>query len=532
MSSLFNIEKAISQKNYRLAINILEKKLASENDSLYFYILGKCYLQIKDYEKAYYNIQKSVNLNPYGIYKEEIFSLTLNELAISKNVETKRKKIILDIYDRKSVHAIALYPLADVYFLDNINDCINPDYFIIPNWLSPYHPVYEKIDSLSCPVISLVVDRLFHAEEHIKSNLIYSDIIVVMENYAVELLKKQGFTNVIYYPCAGSVGYDPLAYPKLNNEKKIYDIVFLGNISDSLMYKNRRKMLNKLESLKNKYNIIIKSVSDYNEYWTITNQAKIVIDHTIDSKALNYRMFQALGIGTLCFVEENEMVSELYNDKEDLIMYNLNNLESLIDYYLKNDLERELIAKSGQIKTINNYTHYHILKGLLDKVEENNFIFPSQKTNNTNFDLYKGISKYYQNKYQDSLDIFNKLQENIEIINNKMVNLIKIMESSKFNYDNEITNIYNNNKEYLLISFNYFLYLKYVKNQDISHLINSSSLKKSIGLVFLPENNKKFIDEFKIKHGEIIFDYGINSDEYINKFYNLIEYLKKSYFIS
>ncbi|MFN8576733.1 MAG: glycosyltransferase [Candidatus Sericytochromatia bacterium] len=521
--NLYSIEKVLLQKNYHLAINILEKKIKEDLNEVYLYLLGKSYLEIKEYQKAYNNIKKAVDINPYGIYKSEVFSITLNEIATSGNIETNRKKIILDLYDRKSVHALGFYPLADIYFLDNLDKCTNPDYFIIPNWLSPYHPVYEKINELKCPVISMIVDRLFHAEEHIKSNLIYSDIIVVMENYCIELFKKQGFSNVIYYPCAGSVAYDPLAYPKLNLEK-VYDIVFLGNISDSLMYKKRRLMLDKLESLKSKYKILIKSVSNYDEYWTLTNQSKIIIDHTIDSKALNYRMFQALGIGTLCFVEENDMVLELYQDKKDLVIYNLDSLENLLEYYLNNEEERNRVSKNGQLKTINNYTHYHLLKGLLNLIDKSSFTYPSQKINNKNFNIYKGITSYYQKKYKEALDIFVELEDDsIEKENNIMVQLMKLTELNYYDYSKKINEIYNKNKDYLIITFNYSLYLKYVKKQSMNELNLNDNLKESKGLVFFPETDKKFIENFKISHGEIIFKYGINSKEYIYEFNLLLK---------
>lgn len=531
MSSLFQIEKIISQNNYRLAINILEKKTSEEqNNHLYFYLLGNCYYQIKEFQKAYFNIQKAVNIQPYGIYKNIPYSKLLNELAVSGLVDTGRKKIILDSYDKESVHAIALYPLADVYFLDNMDVCMNPDYFIVPNWLSPYHPLYEKIESLNIPVVSMIVDRIIHAEEHVRANLIYSDIIFVMENYAVELYKRQGFTNVVYVPCAGSVGYDPLAYPKLGYEKT-YDVVFLGNISASPIYTKRRKMLDKLESLKEKYNIVIKSVTDYEEYWNITNKAKIIIDHTIDSKGLNFRMFQAMGTGVLCFVEENDMVAELYENNKDLVMYNLDNLESLLDYYLSNPEQREAIAANGNLKTINNCTHYHMFKMVIDKLEENNFVYPTQKKSYglETFNLYKGVAKHYQNKFIEALEIFKKLNNSSEKSNNIMVQLIKLEESENINNQKEIDEIFNTYNNNLIITFNYILYLKYIKKDStyikiIKELLdNIGNYDSSTGLIFLPVADKKFTDNFKFKQGDIIFKYGIDSKEYIKELHNIIK---------
>lgn len=520
MSPLFQIEKAISQNNYKLAINILEKKLLSETaNDLYFYLLGKCYLQIKNYESSYNNFQKAVAINPYGAYKNEIYSIALNELAISGFIKSGRKKIILDMYDRESVHARALYPFADTYFIDNINKCDKPDYFIVANWLSPSHPVYEQIDTLQCPVVSMIVDRVIHSEEHIRANLIYSDIVFVMENYSVNLYEKQGFKNVFYLPCAGSVGYDPLIYPKLNLEK-IYDVIFLGNTSNSPIYTKRRKILDKLEKLKYKYNILVKEVSNYDEYWILMNQSKIILDHTIDSQGLNYRMFQALGIETLCMVEENSMVSELYNDQE-IVMYNENNFESLIEYHLKNDLERKTIAHNGYLKTINNYTHADMFKLVLDQLDKNRYILPSQKSDYTGQRLLlnKGITKHYQNKHSEALELFYQLDESIEKSNNIMVQLINICIKENQDLDKEIKDIFLNYPDDLIINFNYYLYLKFIKEITISDFAYILNLKSEYaGLIFLPVKNKYFYDNFKFGQGEIIFKYGIDSKDYIYQF--------------
>jgi len=524
LSILFQIEKALNQKSYNLVINILEKKLLSEpKNDIYFYLMGKTYIELKDYQKAFDNLKKAVDINPYGVFKNEIYSLLLNKIATSEFINTNRLKIVLDMYDKESVHARALYPLADTYFIDNMDKCPNPDYFLIPNWLSPSHPVYENIAKLKCPVVSLIVDRLLYAEEHVRGNLIYSDIIFVMENYAVYLFKKQGFKNVYYIPCAGSVGYDPLIYPKWDLEKK-YDLVFLGNTSDSPIYKKRRKILDKLELLKDKYNILIKDVSNFDEYWTLINQSKIILDHTIDSKALNYRMFQALGIGSLCFVEENDMVEELFNINE-IVMYNENNLEYLIDYYLSNLQKSEEISNNGFKKVINNYTHYHFLKMVVDKLNEKDYIFPSQKNNykDNNLILNKGIIKYYQNKFSESLELFNLLESSQQNNNNIMVNLIKIVEIFNHQLDNQIENIYNQDKDDLIISFNYFLYLKYLKkkNPDFNQLKKIKS--DYTGLIFLPNNDKNFSDNFKFQYGEIVFKFGIDSTDYKNNFIALIK---------
>jgi tetratricopeptide (TPR) repeat protein len=536
MSTFTKIERIISQENYRLAINILEAKIAEEPQrDLYHFLLGKCYLNIKNYQKAFEYLQRAAIINPYGTYASEVYSIVLNDLAVSGLVQTNRPKIAIETYDTDAVHPRSLYPIADCITLDKFNDNFKPDFYLIPNWLSPVHPVTEDLDNCPCPVVSMIVDRITYAEEHIKGNLIYSDIIIAMEDYAVEIYKKLGFSNVLYIPGAGSIGFDPGAYPRLNLEK-IYDVVFLGNINSPVIYRQRNKILKRLDSLKSKYNILITSVSDYDSYWPLMNQAKIVLDATIDSNGLNYRMFQAMGIEALCFIEDdNSMVTELYKDKEDLVLYNIDNLDYLIDYYLTNDEERKRIAQQGYLKTINNYTHYHFLKKTVETlvnyqpVESQKKRFSPEKTL-----LYKGVVKHYQNKHQEAINYFSELEKSPETINNIMVQKIALYEDNNHVLESEIESFFTDNQDIPIINFNYISFLYHVKNLRTSYLIElidrllmlieaKFEHQDHSGLYYIPEKEKALYSYFKLRHGEIIFNYNFETNEYYQGFLNILK---------
>ncbi|MBC7472734.1 MAG: glycosyltransferase [Candidatus Sericytochromatia bacterium] len=540
MTSISKIEKIISQNNHRLALNILKSKIEQEpNNDLYYFILAKSYLYFKEYQQAFINFEKAVNINPYGFYntngQKQIYSLSLNQLSISGLVKTNRKKVIIETYDDLAVHPIGIYPLADCMTLNNINPDIKPDYYIIPNWLSPSHPILNTLDKFDYPVVSMIVDRLTYAEEHIKANLIYSDIIVCMENYAIDIYKNLGFKNVIYIPGAASIGFDPLSYPKLNLEK-IYDVLFIGNINSPWVYKQRNKILKKLDSLKNKYNILITNVDDFNSYWTLMNQSKIIIDATIDSNALNYRMFQTMGIEALCFVEDdNTMVTELYKDKEDLVLYNIDNLDYLINYYLQNKEEYNRIAKNGYLKTINNYTHYHFLKHLMDKLALiDDFSSQKKNFNQKKISMYKGVTSHYQNKHLQAIEFFSQLPEDHQALNNIFVEKICLFEKNNSeDLKHEITSIFTKNKDSFIISFNYICYLFYIQhNYDycldlINTILNTAQTGiNTLGLYYIPQIEQNIYEYFKYRHGEIIFSYGIESNNYQKEYYKLmIEHL-------
>ncbi|MFN8670692.1 MAG: glycosyltransferase [Candidatus Sericytochromatia bacterium] len=538
MINISKIEFLLTQKKYHLIINMLNS-LEIKNELVYYFI-AKSYFYLEDYQNYYENLLKALEINPYGFYKNEIFSFLINEISLSGKVKTNRKKIVIDSYDKFSSHARAIYPFADCITIDEINnfDEKELDYFIIPNWLAPNHPIYNKIDELNIPVISMIVDRVIHSEEHIKPNLIYSDLIVCMENYSINLYKKQGFEHVIYIPCAGSVAYDPYIYPPIVKEK-IYDLIFLGNISSpysNLVYKKRKKILDKLDSLKNKYNILIQATPNYNEYVNLISQAKICLDSTIDTGALNFRMFQAMGMGTLLFAEDdNSMVKELYEDKKDLVLYNLDNLDELINLYSSNKKLNEIISSNGKKKTLENYTHYHLMKRVIDAADKLD-LKKSQKhkiINTEKFYLYKAITYYYKKDYSKALELFSELDLNQEIVNNIFVQKLNLYQKNNLLLEDEINNIFKTNRTNILVKINYFLFLFFIKNIFDKNLLDNLNKELAFdydytGLIFESDN-----DDFKYLYkyylGEVIFNYGLNSLDYNKKFYLAIKRVLNSF---
>jgi hypothetical protein len=533
---LHKIQLNIESKNYKLAINILEKKIQEDTKNhLYYFLLGKCYLLSNNIEKAFLSINEAVNINPYGMYGEEVYSELLNRISVKYDFRKELPSIILDSMPN-SVHSRALYPLANVYFPQDIGK-VNADFILVPNWLSPYNTTIENLDELNITVVSMIIDRLMFAEEHLKANYICSDLIIAMENYAPEIYKKIGFENVIYVPCAGSVGYEPTSYPKLNLEKT-YDVVFLGKLNDKYIYHKRNRILDKLNSLSHKYKILIKPCESYEEYWNLMNSAKICIDVTIDSKALNYRMFQAMGIGTICFAEDdNDMVTELYNDKEDLVLYNENNLDELIEYYLNNEEERNIIALNGMKKTNELYTHYHFMKMALDEIKKNTIIKSQKNTlSKDKIKLYKSVMFYFQNKYLQALKTLEDVSNNnSEKINNEMVVKMKLFEIYKDNnFLDQIKLLETTNSNNIISRFNILIFKKFILKVDVNDILEilkddltKNNFNNREGLIYIPDKEKDLYDYFKYEQGQIIFQYGLDTDVYYEKLLDLIKKITK-----
>ena len=102
------------------------------------------------------------------------------------------------------------------------------------------------------------------------------------------------------------------------------------------------------------------------DYYQIMLRSKIVVNCNPDDWEGDYRLFEALSCKTM--VMSDPMITPVQNplkNEKDLIYYDsLEMLKDKINYYLANDSERELIAKSGYDKAIK----YHKASNRIDEI--------------------------------------------------------------------------------------------------------------------------------------------------------------------
>ncbi|UKN01237.1 glycosyltransferase [Paracrocinitomix mangrovi] len=87
--------------------------------------------------------------------------------------------------------------------------------------------------------------------------------------------------------------------------------------------------------------------------------------------AVNMRLFEATGVGTLLITEDSPSIRELFIPGEEIICYtSAADAVEKINYYLANEEERLKIAKAGQKRTLENYTFEHLTPQYLKIFEE------------------------------------------------------------------------------------------------------------------------------------------------------------------
>ncbi len=178
------------------------------------------------------------------------------------------------------------------------------------------------------------------------------------------------------------LGFDPRVLKLTGEQKRIYDVVFVGSYSHY-----HRQSMGLVESLAQKIplhvwgqgigylNPFSKLYGNYHgEAWglnmyKILAQSKIVINRHINvagDYANNMRLFESTGMGAMLITDEKKNLNELFKVGKEIETYkNADELISKVKYYLTHEDKRKEIAISGQKKTLAEHSYHHRMKELI-----------------------------------------------------------------------------------------------------------------------------------------------------------------------
>ena len=167
-----------------------------------------------------------------------------------------------------------------------------------------------------------------------------------MRHY-VPPFKGFGCSNVLYTSCAGIQGFIPWLLQKLDQEigqKKDFDVVFTGTTS-SPFYRKRSGYLWRLLGLADRYRIFVGFMQDEKDFYRMTARTKIVVHCASMQGGVNLRPFEAIGLGALVLHDEGDRsIEEFFEPGKEIVLFNENNFEEVLQYYLEHDEEREAIV--------------------------------------------------------------------------------------------------------------------------------------------------------------------------------------------
>jgi spore maturation protein CgeB len=218
-------------------------------------------------------------------------------------------------------------------------------YFHYHDWIE--HSVWKEISNeLPTKTIIWLSDDLWRYEE---TRAIWElfNLVITTDRKGYEKRKKESFSNILL----SQWGCNHFLYRKLNLPK-IYDVSFVGRC-----YGERQSFIDTLK----KEGI---NIATFGQGWEngnrvsqadlmgIYNQSKISLNISFTSEGdkiqIKGRDFEAPGCGSLLLTKDTEEIAEYFVPGEEIITYrDAKDAAEKIKYYLKNEDEREKIAKKG-----------------------------------------------------------------------------------------------------------------------------------------------------------------------------------------
>jgi len=269
-----------------------------------------------------------------------------------------------------------------------------PDILIVSGGWTIYPKTISKIRNLGNIItVNWIADYPRMFDVHLKTGPYYNYFFTSSSD-ALRRYKDAGYENGYWLPFACDPGIQrPLQLTVEEREKYGNDICFVGS-----MYSERVEVLECLcdfdlgiwglgwERLaKNSplRKFIRGGVVKPEEWVKIYNSSKIGLNIVTDFLHLNpekrklgfanMRVFEILGCGAFQIIDKKRDVLALFNPNEHLVVYeNIDDLKSLILYYLKNEDERKRIAENGKRIALEKHTYKHRIEEMFAIIKAGN----------------------------------------------------------------------------------------------------------------------------------------------------------------
>jgi hypothetical protein len=254
-----------------------------------------------------------------------------------------------------SLDGISLPLGRNISILDVVKKCQPvPDLILHIDGALRHLKVYKKLD---IPKVFYAIDS--HLTLNFHRNIIHDfDIVFAAQKDCIPKLKEIK-EQIFWLPLA----CDPDVHKK-HEIPKLFDIGFVGSVD--IRYVQR---INLLKKLYEKYDVLASNVK-YTNMSKIYSQSKIGFNKSLRSD-LNMRVFEVMSSGTMLLTDRiSNGMEELFKNKKHLVLYNdEKEMLDLAEYYLRNEEERERIARAGQKEVQENHTYDHRAKEMLKVIK-------------------------------------------------------------------------------------------------------------------------------------------------------------------
>jgi tetratricopeptide (TPR) repeat protein len=244
-----------------------------------------------------------------------------------------------------------------------------PDYVFL--YLTEVNALPFGIEDSPAVTISIPGDSF--PLQKLSLDIDFFDVVLPGIRRYKQVFESLGHPQVLYAGASairGSVPSLARLAPPVEAERP-YDVVFIGNVGKPY-YKRRTRYAHRLLQLSDRYNVLISTKRfSIEEYFQLMGRAKIVVEAPSVQGGVNMRAFEAVQFGALLMHEElDRSIEEFYRPGEEVVLFREDNLEELVEYYLRHDDERKRIVRRAQERLANRYTIHRLAVGMMQALSE------------------------------------------------------------------------------------------------------------------------------------------------------------------
>ena len=239
--------------------------------------------------------------------------------------------------------------------IDSLETGWEPDLFI---WVETgIGFLLEGLSALRCPKACYFIDTHLHRDDHIAWASRF-DVVFLAQRAYIPAFQRAGIRHVFWLPLACAPEFHGKA-----EMPKDHDIGFVGTIGPE---NGRRARL--LKGLSKRFDLHIERCF-LKDMARVFSASKVIFNNAIKDD-LNMRVFEALCSGSLLITDRatGSGLEEFFEDRKHLVIYEDDNLEKTVDYYLKNENEREAIAAAGRREVLERHTYDHRADEMITRV--------------------------------------------------------------------------------------------------------------------------------------------------------------------
>jgi hypothetical protein len=153
----------------------------------------------------------------------------------------------------------------------------------------------------------------------------------------------------------------PSIYRPVPTADKDIDVLFVGLVSAY-----RVKVL---ERIARKFKLTVRANFFHSDCAALYSRAKVVLNiHCTPLRNLECRVVEALGCGAFLLTEALDP-DDVLLDRQHLVVFNEENVLELLDHYLRNERDRDRIARAGHTE-VQNYRIEKQVERILDVAKE------------------------------------------------------------------------------------------------------------------------------------------------------------------